>query len=228
MIEKLSTGVWVIENDSHMGKWVKEGGGKFARGGDSGLEAALPHIRPGDTVIDIGCNIGGLSYFFAKAVGPGGRVIGIDANPECVECARQNCQQPWCRFVTTALGLTIGRSFLNILTNVGASHLGDVGHIAVDVTPLDLLVNEHALTRVDFIKIDAEGCEPAILRGGAMTIASFRPKMLIEVNRTALARFGESAEDLLKQIEDLGYSWAVALEGIDPASEQYDVLCLPK
>ena len=55
-----------------------------------GNPTATAHLRPGETVVDLGCG-GGLDVFLAaEQVGPSGKAIGIDMTPEMLELARQN------------------------------------------------------------------------------------------------------------------------------------------
>jgi SAM-dependent methyltransferase len=54
----------------------------FARLGELGL-------RPGQTALDLGCGPRGILDLLAEAVGPGGRVVGLDADPAHVTAARQ-------------------------------------------------------------------------------------------------------------------------------------------
>jgi SAM-dependent methyltransferase len=55
-----------------------------------GNPTATAHLRPGETVVDLGCG-GGLDVFLAAArVGPMGKAIGIDMTPEMIERARRN------------------------------------------------------------------------------------------------------------------------------------------
>ena len=55
-----------------------------------GNPTAFASLKPGETVVDLGCG-GGLDVFLAaKKVGPTGRAIGIDMTPEMLELARQN------------------------------------------------------------------------------------------------------------------------------------------
>lgn len=55
-----------------------------------GNPTAFATLRPGETVVDLGCG-GGLDVFLAaERVGPTGRAIGIDMTPEMLERARRN------------------------------------------------------------------------------------------------------------------------------------------
>ncbi|MBA4192817.1 MAG: methyltransferase type 11, partial [Planctomycetaceae bacterium] len=55
-----------------------------------GNPLGLHDVRPGDTVMDIGCGAGVDSILAARKVGPSGRVVGVDMTHEMVEKARDN------------------------------------------------------------------------------------------------------------------------------------------
>src|SRR5438876_9162911 len=58
-----------------------------------GNPTAFASLKPGETVVDLGCG-GGLDVLLAAArVGPTGRAIGIDMTPEMLERARRNAGQ---------------------------------------------------------------------------------------------------------------------------------------
>jgi SAM-dependent methyltransferase len=58
--------------------------------GEAAIRAAGP--RPGEQVIDIGCGCGDSSLSLARAVGEGGRVLGIDVSRPMLEVARRRAQ----------------------------------------------------------------------------------------------------------------------------------------
>jgi ubiquinone/menaquinone biosynthesis C-methylase UbiE len=59
-----------------------------------GNPTAFASLRPGETVVDLGCG-GGLDVLLAAAkVGPTGKAIGIDMTPEMIERAKRNAAQP--------------------------------------------------------------------------------------------------------------------------------------
>jgi ubiquinone/menaquinone biosynthesis C-methylase UbiE len=47
-------------------------------------------LRPGETVLDLGCGAGIDTLLAAQAVGPAGRAVGLDMTPEMVDRARRN------------------------------------------------------------------------------------------------------------------------------------------
>ena len=59
-----------------------------------GNPTAFASLRPGETIVDLGCG-GGLDVLLAAAkVGPEGKAVGIDMTPEMIELARKNASQP--------------------------------------------------------------------------------------------------------------------------------------
>ncbi len=63
----------------------------FAPTHTSLMVAQALEIEPGDTVLDVGCGSGVLSFVAARL--GAGRVVGCDASPEAVEASRQNAQR---------------------------------------------------------------------------------------------------------------------------------------
>src|SRR5688572_19012604 len=63
-------------------------------GADLGLgcgnPTAIASLRPGETVLDLGSGAGFDAFLAARAVGPTGRVIGVDMTPEMLHTARAN------------------------------------------------------------------------------------------------------------------------------------------
>lgn len=58
-----------------------------------GNPTAFARLRPGETVVDLGCG-GGLDVLLAAPkVGPSGKAIGIDMTPEMIDLARRNASK---------------------------------------------------------------------------------------------------------------------------------------
>lgn len=57
---------------------------------DYGCGDPSKHVRPGDTVLDLGSGTGKICFIAAQVVGPQGRVIGVDMTDDMLEVARRN------------------------------------------------------------------------------------------------------------------------------------------
>ncbi len=91
--------------------------------------------------------------------------------------------------------------------------------VEVKADTLDRIIEESKLTKLDFIKIDTEGYEYYILKGGLGSIKKYKPHILMEFNETNMAQCKVKKEQILGLLKELGYSYKfVAVE---------DILCTP-
>lgn len=148
-------------------------------------------IQPGMTVIDVGANSGVYTFSAAKRVGPSGKVIAIEPFKDCITGLNLTCDRnafSWVRVYAAAASDQLGEAFLRLQ---GASELNelqlDEGSKAegtatqrIDCITLDSLIESEQLERVDFLKIDAEGHETAVLEGSQQLISRFWPTILYE------------------------------------------------
>jgi len=137
--------------------------------------------------VDIGAYRGDILRFFLRAA-VDGRVIGFEPNP--VNCQYLKRHFPASQIEQVALGNRHGLEiFLRDKDRPARSHLAAVGstgqmgddaneHLEVLVTTLDQYFDEDI--RIDFIKIDAEGAELEILKGGIHVLSENKPFMIIE------------------------------------------------
>jgi len=89
--------------------------------------------------------------------------------------------------------------------NSGAVSLGE-GQGTV-ITTLDQFCEDNRIERIDFIKVDIEGFEARLLKGGRRSLERFKPMMQLELNAPALARAGASVDDVLGPLKSCGYEF---------------------
>jgi FkbM family methyltransferase len=229
-IYQTKEGWWVLKNDTHLSRWVEQ-----AQRLDHDrpvLDIIEPHIKPGSTVIDVGAAIGDHTIAYLKKVGRSGTVIAIEPHPYQYECLIRNCPQSI--NYRYALGEKYETVFLFMQPDIVAgSRLIDPElqwpGLYVEKFPLDALGFNRG--EVSLIKIDVEGCEPEVLRGGRQTIRAGRPVIWLEINPTALGRQGHSVEEIQAFLTEENYTVARAYpdgaswDGFQGA--QCDFLCTP-
>ena len=158
------------------------------------------HLKPGMTVYDAGANVGFLSVLAARLVGPEGRVICFEPLPSNANQIEHNARLNGFGQIVVrreALGLADGQTRFLVSPDSTMGKLADssfakpeetmVGEIQVTVRSLDRVVAEEGLPRPDLIKLDVEGVEGEVLRGGAETLRASRPILLVELHGTNAA-----------------------------------------
>lgn len=221
MIRQTKAGHWIIDGDSHIGKWVEDEG---RLDHDYSLQKVLPLIPVGGVVVDAGAYIGDHTVAYLRKVGPTGKVHAFEPNPEAWECLIRNCPQAKC--YQCGLGaMDTGSILVSEGENYGAFYLNTMGSEGkiVSLRTLDSL----NLPRLDYLKLDIEGYEPLALKGSEETLKRCSPIMLIEVNRGALARNLSTPRQLLHQIEGYGYKIRNLHSGSPLSGEQFDIICTP-
>ena len=72
-------------------------------------------------------------------------------------------------------------------------------------TTLDLLVGDASLQKLDLLKIDVDGYDYMVLRGGRNVIENFKPTIFIELCEYALNKQDSSVSDIFTYLEGFGY-----------------------
>ena len=216
MIKKLPNDIWVLENDTHISKWVEEHNSLKC---DPHLfEWLRPRLVGASVAWDIGANIGDHTRFYLDL---GMEVVAFEPNPEAFRCLYHNCGEATCYNIAASDGqeeLTMA-----LEDNVGASHVVEGGAVMVIAAPLDNVAKHHKTP--DYVKIDVEGFEAKTLAGMEKLLINNKPKLFVEFNDGALRRNGSSSEALKKQIESYGYTqFEIFPPNAKLTDPQYDLL----
>ncbi len=150
-------------------------------------EALARILRPGDVFWDVGAHIGLYSILGSRAIGEEGRVHAFEPMPANRARLEESLRLSGCANVTVhphALAADSGEARLHAagLTTMWSLVPSDgPEHIAVECRRLDDVVT--AIDPPDVLKIDAEGVELDILRGGAELLARRQPTLILELHQ---------------------------------------------
>ena len=171
-------------------------------------------IRRGDTVLDIGGHIGLYTRLFSRLVGPRGRVLVFEANPENVAVLRRNLRGRRYRnveVVWAAVSAADGEAPLYVSpghTNHSllAGFTAATEVIQAPTISMDSFLGRRAIGAVDFVKSDTEGAEPLVIRGMDKTLRSSPDiKLLMEYNPMALRCGDTTPEQFTAMLESQGF-----------------------
>jgi len=170
-------------------------------------------LAEGDTVIDVGDNIGCFTLFAARLVGPTGRVIALEPDGETFFQLQRNINiNPFENIQILRLAVA-GQSgtvrlhrhpnalYSSLYRSVdGRSTAGPVEEVQ-SVTMAQLFA-EREVERCHFLKLDCEGAEHAIVRGLTADLAARIDRIGIELHQLE----GCDSRELVGRLEKFGFS----------------------
>lgn len=184
-------------------------------------DSLSPALSEGGVLLDVGAHIGYFSMKAALKVGKSGRVLAFEPNPETLKLLRDNVTANHAQnVIVEPIACTDHEQMLTLYAapaiNTGASSLArQNAQISADEAPrpylvpgrpIDDVVRELNLTRVDAIKVDVEGAEVYVLRGAVNTLKRFHPKLVVEMMPAQLAQLHTTPDDLIAVIRGAGYN----------------------
>jgi FkbM family methyltransferase len=170
-------------------------------------------LRPGDSVVDAGANIGMFTYATAPLVGDTGHVLALEplewaANVISTNAASNglSCVEVVRSAVGERQGTVEFTADLDVSSHiVWASGASSVSRstVSVPVAKLDDLVAFEPL----LVKLDVEGAETMAINGGAALLGSGRVAVVVaEGHDHALQKMGSSRREMLDKMQLLGFS----------------------
>lgn len=169
-------------------------------------QALREQLRVGDVCLDVGANVGVMTLLAASCVGPTGRVIAVEPNPDNVQLLYRGILIN--RFTNVeVLPLAAGdrRQVFSLRgrsnTELVDLETADQPGALVQAVVLDELLGD--LPRLDVVKMDIEGSEPAACRGLRRLLTTHRPALVVEFNPSCIDRRQEDAQLFLEQILEL-------------------------
>ena len=180
---------------------------------DSGFNE-IPEIRalqPGQVVFDVGAYIGDTAQTFLRRKC---EVHAFEPRPDNFICLLHNCPQAHCY----NLALGDGNRYR---TDTRGGNMG--AYPLLPGAKYSVRLDELHAEQIDFLKIDVEGFEPHVIRGGVQTILRLHPTIHVECNDPALAAHGASRDTIFEQLTRLGYKSFRCVYSCGPS--QTDWIC---
>ena len=188
--------------------------GEYALGRVSEIRKA---VKEGDTVIDIGANIGYFTVLMADLVGPKGKVYAFEPDPRNSHLLQRTVERNgWTHVIVEqkAVSNKAGEFILYQTRSCAANTLTPGEHISevnVSVVTIDdFLSDEH---HIDFVKMDMDGSEPLAIQGMAQLIRrSPNLQVLAEYEPSNLKRYLNNPLDFITIAEQHGLRLTVIFD----------------
>jgi len=182
------------------------------------IELLCSFVRPGDCALDVGANIGLYSLALSRAVGPSGRVIACEPDPDNAALLRKNLRVNGCANVTvieTALGDESGVVRLyqsednrGALSTTDVLGVGEERAIRVRMRRGDAIMAELGVA-ARIAKIDVEGAEPLVIAGLGVHLPQV---LMFEFVPQLLRAAGRDPVEFLHGLTAMGYT----LRAVEP------------
>lgn len=198
------------------------------------------NLNEGDVALDIGAFVGTHTLVMAGAVGESGKVHAFEPGPfyNLIEInAVQNNKK---NIIVHHKGLSDEESVMYIPTmkeetfsehkNWGAVHLRSdkTSEIGTDMDEVNVVTLDSLDIngRVKLLKIDTEGMELKVLKGGKNLIRKYKPILVVEINHDPGS---EEYKNIVTYLdENLGYTLLINFMSNETMYRTCDYLCVPK
>jgi FkbM family methyltransferase len=195
-------------------------------------------IEPGQTIIDIGANIGYFSLVSSEHIGDG-KIFAVEPTRYGYQELEKNIAiNNFSNIIPKKIALgSCNQKNVNIsykpdnyttgdVTGIRSSWLNQEGKVTsvqietedyCDFITLDTFVEQQEINRLDILKIDVDGLELNVLKGGINSILNFKPVIILELeynrNQNSSGDLKGELLDIISQFFESGYS-AISEAGV--------------
>lgn len=203
---------WFPDHEEHLLEWMR----KTHKRVDGRLTyqygkylAALGWVQDKKGMaIDVGSHIGLWAWFMARDFES---VACFEPMPAHIECWRKN-MAAYENATLHEVALGDGEGMVKMETRTADSS-GDTGVVpGLGDTPMKKLDSFH-FQNVRLIKIDCEGFEEFVLRGGVDTLLENRPCIVVEQKRDMSKQYGLQQQSAVAFLKDLGAKQRAEISG---------------
>lgn len=195
-----------------------------AGGYDEPVKLATELVRPGDTVFDLGANLGVVTF---PLLARGCNVFAFEILPENVELLQHGSSSSGSNLSIVPKAIWSRTASLKMTGTSAWGEISEDGAREVEAISLDDFVAHENIERVDFIKIDVEGSELEAFAGMEKTLQRFAPDIVVESNILTAGSHSHSIYDILAKLRARGYKlYTIYRDRLSPFSKRDDQLLL--
>lgn len=170
-------------------------------------------LKSGDTVLDIGANVGYIALEMAKHIEASGKVFAFEPDAKNFALLKRNLDlNPDCNIEPIALAVSDTNAPLRLYKSIidfndsAHSTLPSEKHSAnnfteIPATTIDDFVQSRGVQKLNAIKIDIEGAEMNAFKGMRQTLSRFRPMVIAELCAEHQARAGYTTQAVKEWME---------------------------
>jgi FkbM family methyltransferase len=169
------------------------------------------YLREGMVFVDVGANIGSHAINAARLVGRTGSVFAFEADPDTYQLLADNIKSNSLRNIVlkqTCVSDHVGTLSFYKHKDSAKSSIVDRGEklsVTLPSDPLDNLVP--ADTKIDILKVDVEGAELSVLRGGRTVFTDQRRPSVVIIEVFDVRDNTDKSEGIREVLEGYGYKF---------------------
>jgi FkbM family methyltransferase len=188
----------LIDVEIFLGGWEK-----------STIKFLKQNLKYGDSVIEVGANIGAHSLLISKLIGEKGHLIAIEPTEYALKKLKFNIE-----LNKNISNITVVDKIISDIQYKGSgtfnsdwstNSLQAPQQIEFYSSTIDRLVEDNDLQKVDMLKVDVDGYDFRVLKGARKTIEKFRPIIFVELCEYTLNEKGNSVFDIFSYLNRFGY-----------------------
>ena len=187
-------GWWLPDTDTDFDRWILDGEyQKHQR------DTILKFINRTGNAIDIGAHVG---FWLKDMCNHFDYVYAFEPIEEVRHCLSRNVTAM--NYKTYSFGLGAKNDVINVNynpTETGNTHASKDGNQTITIRKLD----DMNLPKIDYIKVDTEGFEIEVLKGGENMIKEYKPFVHVEVKEIILQKQGISSNDVEDYLTSINY-----------------------
>jgi FkbM family methyltransferase len=172
-------------------------------------------VKPGMQIIDIGAHIGLFSACSSQLTGPTGKIICFEPTPGTYSILKETLRLNHCANVTAVQAAVSNKEgnatfYVSSMAGCNSNSLvenkwgGEPVGYDVQLVTIDSIGSNNSI-KPDLIKIDAEGAELDVLKGGVRTFKDHKPVLILGLHPEFIKQKGDSLEAIWDLLAGVPY-----------------------